>query len=195
MSIYKRFSFLAIAVTATIISLTSCNETKSYAERLTDETHSVNRYLCDFPVINEIPADTNFVTGPDAPFYRLDNEGNIYMQVIRKGDRSKYRATSDQLLMFRFTRWSLLYFYKYGEMPDGEGNSTNMEYATTSFRYNNTSLSSSTQWGSGIQMPLHYLGIDCEVNLIVKSQFGFTSEIAQVTPYLYNLRYFVPMSN
>ena len=31
---------------------------------------------------------------------------------------------------------------------------------------------------------------DCEVNLVIKSQYGIASEISNVVPYLYNVRYF-----
>lgn len=58
------------------------------------------------------------------------------------------------------------------------------------FRFGNYSLQSSAQYGSGIQLPLSYLGIDCEVNIVIKSQYGFTSEMTNVVPYLYNVRYF-----
>ena len=46
-------------------------------------------------------------------------------------------------------------------------------------------------------MPLQFpsLGLGCEVNLVVKSQYGLTSEIAQVIPFMYNVRYFRAMSN
>ena len=37
---------------------------------------------------------------------------------------------------------------------------------------------------------MYYLGIDSEVNLVIKSQYGYTEEISNVTPYLYNVRYF-----
>ena len=42
----------------------------------------------------------------------------------------------------------------------------------------------------GVQVPLIYLPLDCEVNLIVKSQMGRYDEISTVIPFLYNLRYF-----
>ena len=67
-----------------------------------------------------------------------------------------------------------------------------MSTSNAYFRYNNYSLTSSTKWGSGIQRPLAFLPVDCTVNLIVKSQYGFTSEMAEVQPYLFNLRYFRP---
>ncbi len=180
--------FVSLSITAS-----SCSDSKSYADRLSDENKAINLYLSDFKVENTIPADTAFICGEDAPYYRLDDEGNFFMQVIRPGDRSN-RAVDDQLIYFRFTRYNLTYFYAYNELV-GEGNADNMDYTATSFRYNNTTLSSSTQYGQGVQVPLNYLGIDCEVNIIVKSQYGFTSELAQVTPYLYNIRYFKPLSN
>ena len=64
-----------------------------------------------------------------------------------------------------------------------------------SFRFGNYTLTSSSQWGSAIQLPLNFLGYDCEVNLVVKSQLGLSSEISQVIPYLYNLRYFEALSD
>lgn len=183
-----------ILLVAVGLSLQSCKDTKSYADRLVDENKAINLYLSGQRVENEIPEDYNFEEGPEAPFYRIDDEGNLYMQVIRSGDRENNRATDDQLIFFRFTRYNLTYFYNYNEMVP-EGNAIDVNYNPTSFRFNNTSLSSTTQYGTGIQEPLKYLGIDCEVNLIIKSQYGFTSEIANVSPYLYNLRYFIPLSN
>ncbi|MDE6153529.1 MAG: DUF4827 domain-containing protein [Muribaculaceae bacterium] len=194
MNIFKHISKAVIFSAIAVLSLSSCSDTKSYAERLVDENKAINLYLSDYKVENQIPEDNNFLVGEDAPFYRLDEEGNVFMQVLRTGDRENNMATDDQLIFFRFTRYNLLYYYNYGEMI-GEGNALDMNNVPTSFRFNNTTLSSSTQWGSGIQMPLNYLGIDCEVNLIVKSQYGLTSEISTVSPYLYNLRYFKPLSN
>jgi len=195
MTISRHLGSIAAIVTATAaLSLFSCSDTKSYAERLTDEKKAINLYLSDYQVENEIPENGEFIEGNDAPFYRLDDEGNVYMQVLRSGDRENNMATDDQLIFFRFTRYNLLYYYNYGDLI-GEGNAIDMNYSPTSFRFNNTTLSSSTQYGSGIQMPLNYLGIDCEVKIIVKSQYGFTNEISTVSPYLYELRYFKPMSN
>lgn len=190
----KHLYLMAFISTMTLgLTATSCSDSKSYADRLSDENKAINLYLSNFKVEDNIPEDSVFICGEDAPFYRLDEDGNFFMQVIRPGDRSN-KAVDDQLIYFRFTRYNLTYYYVYNELV-GEGNADNMDYTATSFRFNNTTLSSSTQYGQGIQMPLNYLGIDCEVNIIVKSQYGFTSELAQVTPYLYNVRYFKPLSN
>lgn len=93
------------------------------------------------------------------------------------------------LIYFRYTRYNLKYYFETDELV-GSGNSNNLNVQATSFRFGNTMLSSASAYGMGIQEPLKFLGVDCEVNLVVKSQLGPTSDIAAVIPYLYNLRYF-----
>ncbi|MGM9843086.1 MAG: hypothetical protein ACI30S_02550, partial [Muribaculaceae bacterium] len=76
------------------------------------------------------------------------------------------------------------------ELPEGIGNSEDLEYEPTWFRFKNYTLTTSSQYGSGIQMPLYFLPLGSEANVIIKSQYGFTSEISYVTPFLYNIRYY-----
>jgi hypothetical protein len=174
------------------LGVCSCSDSVSYAELLTEETKYANAYLADHIVYNEIPADTVFEYGENAPFYRLDEEGNMYMQVVKPGTKGNM-AVSGQTIYFRFTRWNLKY-YSDGEFTeDGYGNSDdmlNLGTSSTSFRFENYTIPSSYMWGSGLQYPLYYLPIDCEVNILIKSQYGLTDETSDVIPYLYNVRYF-----
>ena len=62
---------------------------KSYAELLQDENQAVNKFLVQYRVVETIPADGKFEIGPDAPFYRLDEENNVYMQVLSAGTDEK----------------------------------------------------------------------------------------------------------
>jgi len=182
-------SAVAVAV-VTAIGVTSCSDGKSYAELLTEENHTVNMFLVDQKVSLEIPTDTNFVFeyGPDAPYYRLDEEGNMYMQVINPGTKGNY-AEENEIIYFRFTRYPLESYYD-GALHNGEGNENDMNMGNYWFRFQNFSLESTYQWGSGVQQPLLYLPIDCEVNIIIKSQYGFYEEMSYVTPFLYSIRYF-----
>lgn len=182
-----------VALVAALAGI-SCSDSKSYAELLTNENHYVNNFLADQRVINTVPTDSTFEfeCGPDAPYYRMDEDGNIYMQVVKHGTGAY--ARDNELIYFRFTRWPIAY-YKDGEfLASGEGNDENMSNNSTWFRYNNYSLESSYQWGSGIQVPLKYLPVDCEVNIVIKSQYGVYDEMSYVQPYLYSLRYYLPQT-
>ena len=185
---YHAFALSLCAIAFTLVA-SSCNNTKSYAEYLADERQAVNHYLSGFRVINNVPEDSVFECGKDAPFYKLDSDGEVFMQVITPGDRVNNAPKHDQQIFFRYLRTNLLYLWQgYDVTP--EGNANDMSYYPTWFRYNNYTFETSSQYGRGIQMPLDYLGIDCEVNLVIRSQYGITSEIGEVMPYLYNLRYF-----
>lgn len=183
---YSFFKYAACGFVASLF-LASCDDSKTYAELLTDETHYVNNYLADQRVINEIPADTVFEYGPDAPYYRMDEDGNLYMQVITPGTPGNM-AKDDELIYFRCTRYNLAY-YSDGKFAYSEGND-NVLGGNYSFRFNNYELNSSYSYGSGVQVPLQYLPIDATVKIVIKSQYGMPSEMSSVIPYLYSLRYY-----
>ena len=188
MNISNRISWLAVtALTAFAVVLTACDDDKSYAELLEEENKAVNLYLADQTIETTLPEDNDFITGEDAPYYRLDNDGNVFMQVVKKGDGEM--AQSDQLIYFRFMRYNLINYDGVNTMP-GEGNSDYVEGGNMSFRYQNFTLESSSAWGMAIQMPLQYLPLNSEVRLVVKSQYGWTSEISSVQPYLYHIRFY-----
>jgi len=171
------------------LAMTSCKDNESYADLLNKERYATNAYLANCRVVNEIPKDTVFEVGEDAPFYRLGNEGNVYMQVIKAGDRKNDKAKTGEKIYFRYMRYNLYYWYTYNEMI-GSGNEAEMNASPTYFQFGDYTLNISAQWGYGIQMPLNYLGVDSEVNLIIKSQYGWATEISNVQPYLYHVRYF-----
>lgn len=182
-------SYWIVAAAMACITATSCDDSKTYAELLTDETHYVNNFLADQRVVNEIPADTVFEFGPNAPYYRLDDDGNLYMQVINPGTPGNM-VKNNELIYFRFTRYNLAY-YRDGSLGDGEGND-NVLGGNYSFRFGNFELNSSYSFGSGIQTPLNFLPIDAQVNIVIKSQYGMPAEMSYVIPYLYSIRYFRP---
>jgi hypothetical protein len=189
----KVFKFLTFSCAVAIaLGCSSCSDSESYADLLSDETKAVNAFLADHIVILDVPADSVFEIGEDAPFYRMDSDGNVFMQVLDPGTSEK--PESDAQVFFRFTRYSLSEYLSTGELGDGSGNAEDISLGSASFRFGNYTLSSSSSWGSGLQVPLSYLGYNCHVNLIIKSQYGLTSEIANVIPYLYDVRYMKAVS-
>lgn len=160
----------------------ACDDSVSYAELLEEESKAVNSFLSDKQV-RSLPADTVFTEfGEDSPYYRLDEDGNVFMQVLDPGDLSD-KVVAGETVYFRFERYDLKSLMSGKEtLPD-----TNMDDPVTEtyFVFQNYRLPSSASYGTGIQMPLEYLGRNCSVNLVVRAKAGFTSEMSYVIPYLY----------
>ncbi len=179
-------TLLRSALILAAASLTfACSDSESYADLLNKENQSVNNFLADNKVELAIPADTVFQTGPDAPYYRLDDDGQLYMQVLDAGTKGN-KVKNDEQIYFRYTRYALE-GYTNGKLPAGSGN--NLSLVPCWFRYGNFQIKGSYQWGQGIQVPLNYLPVDCHVRIIIKSQKGFVDEQTNVLPFLYDITY------
>ena len=167
----------------------SCSKTKSYSELLLDEEHAVNWYLAQNEVEVRLPEDSVFKTGEDAPFYKMDGQGNVYMRVINHGDKN-YRAKSGDRVYFKYMRQNISDL-KAGLITkdDWIGNAENMATSPTFFILDETNLTSSTKYGMGIQLPMKWLGYYSEVELVIKSIEGWTDQ-ADVIPVVYRVRYF-----
>lgn len=171
------------------ITLGSCNDSTSYAELLEVERRSANAFLATQRIVDHVPEDTVFEVGPDAPYYRLDDEGTVYMQVLRLADRHTDKAKTGENIYFRYTRYDLNTWHNTGSWA-GVGNEENLSSSPSSFIYQNFSIPTSAQWGTSLQLPLAFVGVESEVNLVILSRYSITSEIANVVPYMYHVRYF-----
>ena len=180
---------ILLAITV-MMMLAACNNDESYADRLNDERNAVNAYLANHRIVMSVPEDTVFEVGENAPFYRIDTDGNVYMQVLKAGDRINDRAKKSEPIYFRYSRYNLATWYADGVWKPTDGNENTMDAASCSFNFSDYTLPSSSQWGYGLQYPLLFLGVECEVNLVIKSQYGLTNEISYVTPFFYHVRYY-----
>lgn len=192
MKIYFKISMICVVLTSVMFA--SCSKTESYSDLLKKEQKVSNWYLAQHKVCNEIPADSVFLMGPDAPFYRMDDDGYVYMQVIKAPNLKdrKIPAYGDQVY-FTFTRYNIETMYNDNTLDvTGVGNQGDFvsSVGNTYFIFNNYSVSSSSQFGSGIQLPVSYLGYDSEVNILLKSYYGFSDESTTCIPFLVNTRYF-----
>lgn len=200
----KPTPYILAAAAALGVALASCDDNESYSDMLRDEEHACNWYLAQQNVVPYVPADSVFTTLADVmdanpglsreealkkvPFYRMDEDGYLYMQVVNPGNE-KNRAQEGDRVYFRFNMRNINYLSQGIDAPL-EGNSDNVTASNTSFVMGNTTLSSSTQWGTGIQEPLKYLGYDSEVNLVVRSYYGFLQYQSQCQAFVMNVRYF-----
>lgn len=170
--------------------LISCEKGESYADLLKKEEKAVNWYLSGESVEITIPSDSIFISGEDAPFYKMNEEGTVYMRVIDPGDADDRPSTGDRVY-FRYSRMNLRNLYE-ADIEQWMGNSNDLgaSIPSTSFLYGNYTLASSYQYGRGIQLPLNYLGYNSRVRLVLKAEAGFYSEQSQCLPYVVDVRYF-----
>lgn len=190
--IKKSIKYLSCFITFLLFAfiISSCQDGKSYSELLDEENKSVNWYLAQNKVIPEVPADSVFEIGSEAPFYRMNREGSVYMRVINAGNMNN-RPVKGQTVYFRFTRESIKALYEGTSIEESNSDNMASSLGGLSLVFGNTVLPSTTEWGEGIQIPLYYLGYDCEVDLIVKSTEGRSGDISQCLPYLYkSLKFF-----
>ena len=155
----KFFSYSMLLGLFALTLLSSCNNDQSYADRLNEERNAVNAYLVNHRVVMSVPEDSVFEVGADAPFYRLDPDGNIYMQVLNAGDRVNDKAKTGEPINFRYSRYSLSVWYADGTWKEYSGNENAMNAAPCSFNYSDYTLPSSSQCHSTrstrLPNPLH----------------------------------------
>lgn len=186
MRIKTIFQFVLTGIMS--VCLLSCSDSDSYSNLLKKEEKATNWYLSNQKVMLDLPSGDNIITGKDAPFYKLDDDGYVYMQVVDKGDMNS-RPEKGDLVYFRYNRLNLRTLYE-ADSEVAEGNDNDMQLAAASFVYDDYTLSSTVKYGKGIQMALSYLRYNSEVNLVLRSYYGFTSDQSQCIPYLINIRYF-----
>lgn len=183
----------ALTLAALLLAVTSCNKSESYSTLLRNEEKAVNWFLSGQEVETAIPADSILEYGEDAPYYRLNDDGTAYLKVINPGDLEpkSVRPKNGEKVYFRFKRQNLSYLMEDMDAPwVGNSEDLNTTIGATSFVYGNTSLPSTTQYGTGVQLPLQFVGFNSEVYLVLKASQAFTDEQSNCTPYLFHIRYF-----
>ena len=148
-----KLKMLLLSLVAVTIGATSCSNNKSYAEQLADERVAVNLFLAGQRVVNDIPADTIFETGSNAPYYRIDEDGNVYMQVLSNTGLDA-RPKTDDVVYFRYMRYNVITWCVNNGDAAKVGNMDDMKNPSTYFLYDNYTVETSVQYGQGIQMPL-----------------------------------------
>ncbi len=173
-----------------VLLAAGCSKSESYSDLLRDEERAVNWYLAQQRVEVDVPEDSVFEIGPNAPFYRMNEDGTIYMQVISEGDPNDKPADGDRVY-FRFMRQNLKYLYEGIDVtPEGNMDNFNVQLGSTNFIMGNNTYPNTTKYGTGIQLPMTYLGYYSEVNLVLKSYAGFPENQSECTPYVMNIKYY-----
>lgn len=184
---YGKF-FIGCAFVFMLMSLASCNDNESYSNLLKEEEKATNWFLADKKICLEIPKDSVFEVGPNAPFYKMDEDGYLYMQVVSVPEKRQL-PEKDSRIYFRYKRMNIKNLYVNG-IENWSGNLDNLEIVSSSFWFQNYQFNESRTYGTGIQTPVSYLGYDSEVNLVLRSYYGFADDQSSCIPYYITIRYF-----
>lgn len=186
---FLKYIISALAALPMLTSLVACEDNKSYSDLLREEEKATNWYMANQRIELQVPEDSVLQYGEDAPYYKLDDDGYIYMQVINPGD--SVRAKKNDMVYFRFKRLNLKYLYS-GTATAWEGNADNMNSSlgATYFIYDDMLMVQSMTYGQGVQWPLRFVRYNSEVNLVLRSYYGFQTDQSQCLVYIYNIKYF-----
>ncbi|MCI9171672.1 DUF4827 family protein [uncultured Duncaniella sp.] len=190
----KRQIISILSLLALLMAVSSCSDSKSYADLLNEENQVVNAFLAQHRVVETWPGVDNCEVGEDAPFYCVDDEGNVYMQVIRKGDGTF--PEEGEHVSFTYLSYDLNYYVVGSDSNVGSGNLNSPgSSAATYFIFDDYTLEQSSQYGTGIQIPVKLLGFGSKVNVVIKSQAGPSAYMSYVIPFLYDIAYYKQVSN
>jgi hypothetical protein len=190
----KRQIISILSLLALLMAVSSCSDSKSYADLLNEENQVVNAFLAQHRVVETWPGVDNCEVGEDAPFYCVDDEGNVYMQVIRKGDGTF--PEKGEHVSFTYLSYDLNYYVVGSDSNVGSGNLNSPgSSASTYFIFDDYTLEQSSQYGTGIQIPVKLLGFGSKVNVVIKSQAGPSAYMSYVIPFLYDIAYYKQVSN
>lgn len=174
----------AAAITA------GCSKSESYSDMLRNEEKAVNWYLSNHKVCTELPEDGNFETGTDAPYYKMDEDGFVYMQVLSKGNEGQKVEEGDKVY-FMYSRRNIRNLWELGA-ADTDSNQQTGTLSDYYFIFGDTSSTNGALFGQGLQEPLKYLNYHSEVNLVLKSNKGFSIDQSECVPYALNVKYLKP---
>ena len=189
----RKISHIAMSLSALLftLGLGSCQEYESYNDLLQKEEKAVNWYLAGEEIELDIPENDNFEVGENAPFYRMKDDGSVYMKVLKKGTQPK--PEKGDAVYFRYSFKNIEDMWS-GLNPAWSGNSIDLNGSIGAryFIFEEMQYKDTYEYGYGIQLPMKYLGLDSEVMLVVKSTQGFYGNQAKCVPVLYRVRYFAP---
>lgn len=171
----KRISYLIFLTLLTCLIISSCSDTKTYAELLNSEKVLIANFVKrnNINVLKSFPADDAW--GPND--YVLTSSG-LYFHLVSPGTGTDTLALSN-VVVPRFKQYTLT------EVSDTISNWTTIDYAyPTDFVYGDYTKSCVAFHEAASHMKRN----ESEAKIIVPSKIGFNADMLTVTPYGYDLR-------
>jgi hypothetical protein len=176
--------------------LSSCSDTKTYAELLADEKQAIKDFVkfdgivpisvsedgLESYVNDELDWSPNTKHFEVGKWYKF--EDGLYMKIKSYGDTTQMFASSSMgypsITMRYDSCYNLLTFEDWNS-PYTNNLDPYSLWTISSWNKN----SSGSTFGSGLEFPIQFLGVDGSVSLILPSKIGLTSEISSVIPYYF----------
>ena len=175
----KLFNSIVLILVSLLTLTTSCNNKKTYADRLKDERKAIDLFIAknNLEILKDFPSDSLF---GENEFYK-DPYTGVYFNIIDRGEtvsplwREKvyirfkglhYFATDDTI---RYTNYQTIF-------PE------ELEYYGP---VNSTTSSAYSSLNTGWAVPLSYVGHRGKVKLIVPFESGSSYDQSQYTPTYY----------
>jgi|SRR5690554_279704 hypothetical protein len=172
----KKIIIVVFLITATIGIFFSCNDDKTYAQRLDEEKKAIERFIDenDIQVLREYPKDSVF----QANEFYFDTSSGIYYNVIDSGNGRRIKVGEEFYIRFK----GLTYIASTDTFTYSNIQSLQPEVLV----YGNTSTYSSVAWVA----PLKNVGDRAKVKLIVPFNMGLPNDQqGYKTAYYEELKY------
>ncbi len=203
----------ALAALASLLLITSCSDTETYADKKKKERSAISRYIKN-QNINVISEEKFFsqdsMTDVSKNEYVLFESSGVYMQIIRKGCGEKLKIGETATALCRFNEYNLLEsdstlqltnIYQYKWLVDKLNVNNNSGTINGSFISGSSLMY--TRYGqaavpSGWLTPLSYVNLGrpekdgdqvAKVKIIVPHSEGQSDASSNVYPCLYELTY------
>ncbi|WP_321479167.1 DUF4827 domain-containing protein [uncultured Bacteroides sp.] len=189
----KKLALLFINLLCIAALFQACDNTKTYADMLSDEKKAVSEYIKDnnIKVISQDEFEKDTITNVDENEYVGFSNG-VYMQIVNRGEGDTVK-TRDQILV-RFMEYDIM------QKDTTIVSNYNADNWVDVFNYTSTGTSvsgtfidgsMSQYYGpnvpSGWLIPLKYIKNNAHVKLIVPSKMGHTNASRYVYPYFYDI--------
>lgn len=176
----KLSNSIVLILVSLVILTTSCNNRKTYADRLRDETKAIDLFIAknDIEVLREFPANGIF----DKNEFLRDPASGVYFNIIEYGDTT-VRPQWRQNIYVRFK--GLQYFSTKDTTTYSNHQSRFPEVLEYFGPVNSATLSAYSNSTAGWAVPLSYIGHTGRVKLIVPFEMGSLYDKDQFTPTYY----------
>ncbi len=202
-----KFKFSIFVTACVLLSMISCNDTETYAERKARETDQINAFLAERHIqvilLDDFLKDSitnNPETGPDKTLneYVLFPESGVYVQIIRRGTGKVIADNENRMLNVRYLEYNIatadtVDMNLYKNDPDVMKCSRTGDYYSASF-ISGSMLKYGPSVPTGWIVPMPFLKPDvlngpssAKVNLIVPHDKGNSTAMNAVQPYYYEL--------